>query len=65
LEKVKWPTKEETWARALKEWKRIESISMESRLNIKSSEFVSIKAVLFKEYEDVVEKMGEQDKENQ
>jgi hypothetical protein len=32
---------------------------------IKSGEVISIKSVLFKEEEDVVEEMGEQDKGNQ
>jgi hypothetical protein len=43
----------------------INSIQRKSRLTIKSGDIISINPVLFEEYHDEVEEMGEKDKGNQ
>jgi hypothetical protein len=65
LEKFKRPVKEEMWARALREWKRIKSINREVGLMVKSREVTIINSILFEEDEDVAEEIREQDNENQ
>jgi hypothetical protein len=61
LEKLEQPVEEDMWARALRDWQRIDSIYRKSKLMIKSDNVISIKPVLFEEDEDVAEEMGEWD----
>jgi len=64
LEKVEWPTEQETWDRVMKKWKRIDYVNRKARSMVKSGEVATIKLLMFEEEEDVAEEMGEKDKGN-